>query len=87
MEVGEDGRYTGEYIGVPSYQGGKITRLEQWLQARGKTRADYEKTYFYSDSRNDLPLLNDVSHPVAVNPDEVLLQEAVEKGWPVLNFM
>ena len=45
------------------------------------------KSYFYSDSKNDLPLLRHVSDPVAVNPDEVLLQEATEKGWPVLNFM
>ena len=83
--MGEDGRYTGEYTGVPSYQGGKITRLEQWLTARGKTRADYEKIYFYSDSRNDLPLLKDVSHPVAVNPDEMLLAHATEHGWPVVH--
>ena len=85
LVVGEDGRYTGEYTGVPSYQGGKITRLEQWLTARGKTRADYEKIYFYSDSRNDLPLLKDVSHPVAVNPDEMLLAHATEHGWPVVH--
>ena len=85
LEVGEDGRYTGGYVGVPSYQAGKITRLEQWLQEQGKTRADYEKIYFYSDSRNDLPLLKDVSHPVAVNPDEILLAHATEHGWPIVH--
>ena len=66
---------------------GKLTRLEQWLTARGETLADYEKSYFYSDSHNDLPLLRYVSDPVAVNPDEILLREATEKGWPVLNFI
>ena len=84
LEIGADGRYTGQYVGVPSYQDGKITRLEQWLLEQGKTRADYDKIYFYSDSRNDLPLLNDVSNPVAVNPDEVLLARAQEQGWDIV---
>lgn len=57
------------------------------IAARGETLQSYGKSYFYSDSKNDLPLLRHVSDPVAVNPDEVLLQEATEKGWPVLNFM
>ncbi len=86
LEIGENGRYTGGYIGTPSLKEGKITRLHQWLAARGETLQDYGKTYFYSDSKNDLPLLRYVSDPVAVNPDEVLLKEATEKGWPVLNF-
>ncbi|QEY24832.1 HAD family hydrolase [Neisseria animalis] len=86
LEIGEDGRYTGNYIGTPSLKEGKITRLNQWLAARGESLADYGKVYFYSDSKNDLPLLRYVNEPVAVNPDEVLAQEALEKGWPVLNF-
>lgn len=86
LEIGENGRYTGGYIGTPSLKEGKITRLHQWLAARGETLKNYGKTYFYSDSKNDLPLLRYVSDPVAVNPDEVLLKEATEKGWPVLNF-
>ena len=85
LEIGADGRYTGEYVGVPSYQAGKITRLEQWLEAQGKTRADYDKIYFYSDSRNDMPLLKDVSNPVAVNPDDTLLAHAREHGWPIVH--
>ena len=85
LEIGADGRYTGEYVGVPSYQAGKITRLEQWLHAQGKTRADYDKIYFYSDSRNDMPLLQDVSNPVAVNPDDILLAHAREHGWPIVH--
>lgn len=84
LEIGADGRYTGGYIGVPSYQHGKITRLEEWLHQKGKTRSDYDNIYFYSDSRNDLPLLNDVSHPVAVNPDEVLLAHAQEQQWEIV---
>ena len=73
-------------IGTPSFREGKITRLNQWLAERGETLESYGKTYFYSDSKNDLPLLRLVNEPVAVNPDAELEQEAKEKGWPVLNF-
>ena len=86
LETGTDGRYTGNYIGTPSFREGKITRLNQWLVERGETLESYGKTYFYSDSKNDLPLLSLVNEPVAVNPDAELEQEAKEKGWPVLNF-
>ncbi|MCQ9327603.1 HAD family hydrolase [Neisseria dentiae] len=86
LETGADGRYTGNYVGTPSLKEGKITRLNEWLAERGETLASYGKTYFYSDSKNDLPLLRLVSDPVAVNPDEVLQQEAETQGWPVLNF-
>ena len=86
LETDGEGRYTGRYTGTPSLKEGKITRLHQWLAARGESLADYGKTYFYSDSKNDLPLLRLVSEPVAVNPDAELLLEAREKGWPVLNF-
>ena len=86
LETGTDDRYTGNYIGTPSFREGKITRLNQWLAERGETLESYGKTYFYSDSKNDLPLLSLVNEPVAVNPDAELEQEAKEKGWPVLNF-
>lgn len=86
LETDADGRYTGRYVGIPSLKEGKITRLHQWLSARGESLADYGKSYFYSDSKNDLPLLRLVDEPVAVNPDAELLREAQEKGWPVLNF-
>ncbi|MDO5059916.1 MAG: HAD family hydrolase [Neisseria sp.] len=86
LETGADGRYTGRYIGIPSLKEGKITRLNQWLAERGETLESYGKSYFYSDSKNDLPLLRVVSDPVAVNPDDVLLAEAQVLGWPVLNF-
>ncbi len=86
LETDEKGDYTGGYIGVPSYQEGKITRLQEWLDSRGKTKADYEHIYFYSDSRNDLPLLKWVDRPVAVNPDDVLEAYAQEQGWPIIRF-
>ncbi|WP_373740353.1 HAD family hydrolase [Neisseria sp.] len=86
VETGADGRYTGNYTGIPSLKEGKITRLNQWLAERGETLESYGKVYFYSDSKNDLPLLRAVSDPVAVNPDAELAAEAAEKGWPVLNF-
>lgn len=87
LEQDEQGNYTGKIIGTPSLQEGKIERLNQWLAERGETWASYPKMYFYSDSKNDLPLLNQVSDPVAVNPDEVLLAHAQQKGWPILHFI
>ena len=80
-----DGNFTGRACGVPSFQEGKITRLEQWLAERGKKLGDYETT-FYSDSRNDLPLLQLVDHPVAVDPDPVLGDYAVQQGWPIISL-
>ena len=79
-----DGRYTGRTTDIPCYQAGKVTRLQRWLAENDRNLDD---STFYSDSRNDLPLLNLVNEPVAVNPDAVLLAEAEKKGWPVLNFM
>lgn len=86
LAVDAYGNYTGGYIGTPSFKEGKIIRLNQWLDQRGQTLADYEKTYFYSDSRNDLPLLETVSHPVAVHPDATLREVAQARGWPILNL-
>jgi len=86
LETDANGLFTGNIIGTPSLQEGKITRLNQWLAARGETLASYGKTYFYSDSKNDLPLLRLINEPVAVNPDAELEQEAKAKGWPILNF-
>jgi HAD superfamily hydrolase (TIGR01490 family) len=78
-----DGRYTGKVAGIPCYQEGKIERLEQWLALTGEAM---EGSYFYSDSRNDIPLLTYVSHPVAVDPDEALRHHAEQKGWPVISL-
>ena len=78
-----DGFYTGEPIGTPSYGAGKVTRLQEWLQGR---QVSLEGAYFYSDSHNDLPLLELVDKPVAVDPDETLLARARERGWPVISL-
>lgn len=75
------GVYSGHTKGTLTYREGKVTRLMEWLQAEGET---LEGAAFYSDSRNDLPLLEKVSRPVAVNPDPVLRARAEEAGWPVV---
>ena len=82
----KNNNYTGEYTGTPSFKEGKIVRLNEWLQQQGKQMSDYERTYFYSDSHNDLPLLCLVDCPVAVNPDAVLHAAAIEKGWQIITF-
>ncbi len=81
-----DGRYTGKPTGVPSFREGKITRVKQWLAGMGRKLEDFERSYFYSDSQNDLPLLLAVSHPVAVDPDDTLRAVAEERGWPTLSL-
>lgn len=78
------GRYTGRPEGTPSFREGKVARVEQWLGGMGRKIADFERSYFYSDSLNDLPLLSVVSHPVAVNPDATLREHASTQGWPIL---
>lgn len=77
------GRYTGEVLGTPCFQQGKVTRLNIWLNARNQTLND---SWFYSDSHNDLPLLKLVTHPVAVDPDKKLEQHAHDQGWPVISL-
>ncbi|OIQ83359.1 haloacid dehalogenase-like hydrolase [mine drainage metagenome] len=81
-----NGEYTGRVSGVPSFKEGKITRLLQWLDSRGQTLQSFEASWFYSDSHNDLPLMQRVDHPVAVNPDPVLRSHAEERGWPVISL-
>jgi HAD superfamily hydrolase (TIGR01490 family) len=78
-----DGLYTGEPAGIPSYHAGKVTRLYDWLDGRDTT---LDGAYFYSDSHNDLPLLELVDNPVAVDPDETLLARAHAEGWPVISL-
>lgn len=78
-----DGRFTGATTGVLSYRGGKVTRLESWLAERNATASHL---CFYSDSQNDLPLLNRVDRPVAVNPDPVLDEVARVEGWERLEW-
>lgn len=78
-----DGVYTGAPSGVPSFQAGKVTRLHDWL-----LNCDHslDGAWFYSDSHNDLPLLELVDNPVAVDPDETLRARALERGWPVISL-
>ena len=78
-----DGLYTGEPSGVPSYHAGKVTRLQDWLQG---SHANLVGAWFYSDSHNDLPLLELVDNPVAVDPDDTLRARAFELGWPVISL-
>ncbi len=80
-----DGRFTGRPRGLPSFREGKVRRLEEWLAARGGWPAVSE-SWFYSDSANDLPLLDRVDHPVAVDPDARLLAIAKERDWPLLHL-
>jgi HAD superfamily hydrolase (TIGR01490 family) len=78
-----DGRYTGRVAGTPCYQEGKITRLNQWLES---TSHDLENSTFYSDSHNDLSLLEIVTTPIAVDPDDELKARAIEKNWEIRSF-
>ncbi len=81
-----DGRFTGEVAGTPCFREGKVTRIEQFLAERGTTLERLDDSWFYSDSHNDLPLLEKVRHPVAVDPDPILRAEAEARGWPVISL-
>ncbi len=85
LEV-RDGRFTGKPSGTPCFRQGKVTRLAEWLGERGRTLASFAASWFYSDSHNDLPLLERVTHPVAVDPDETLRGEALARGWQVISL-
>ena len=80
------GRYTGAAVGVPTFREGKIVRTESWLASLGYALQDFPKSYFYSDSINDVPLLERVTDPVATNPDERLRAIALERNWPVIEL-
>nr|WP_290695587.1 HAD family hydrolase [Halomonas sp. UBA3074] len=77
------GRYTGRVSGIPSYREGKVTRLEHWLKDQDLSM---EGAWFYSDSHNDLPLLEKVEHPVAVDPDDTLRKVAEERQWRIMSL-
>ncbi len=81
-----DGRYTGGVSGVPSFQAGKVTRINQWLAERHLQLSDFESSYFYSDSHNDLPLMKIVTNPVAVDADETLTEYAKAQNWPHISL-
>ena len=81
-----DGRFTGRVAGTPCFREGKVERLEQWLCGLGRRLDDFAESVFYSDSHNDLPLLERVTRPVAVDPDEALAAEAARRGWATLSL-
>ncbi len=85
LEHDAQGWMTGEIRGVPSFREGKVKRFEAWLEARGLEWRDAEVT-FYTDSPNDLPLLENVDHPVATNPNDSLRLTATQRGWRILDL-
>ena len=85
-EVDANGHYTGEIVGLACFRDQKIAHVEAWLARRGLAWRDVERSWFYSDSINDLPLLMAVTDPVVVDPDPRLRDEARERGWPILSL-
>jgi HAD superfamily hydrolase (TIGR01490 family) len=81
-----EGRFTGGVTGIPCFRDGKVQRLEAWLSSQGKSLASFGRSWFYSDSLNDLPLLMRVTDPVAVDPDDTLRAHAEQRGWPVMTL-
>jgi len=80
-----DGVFTGKPRGTPTFREGKIQRVDEWLAAKGRKLADFE-SWFYSDSLNDLPLLERVTHPIAVDPDATLRAHATKRKWPIISL-
>ncbi len=85
-ELGADGEITGRLIGTPPYGAGKVIHMHAWLASLGKRLGDFERSTFYSDSQNDIPLLSIVTHPVATNPNAALARHAEAQGWPILKL-
>jgi HAD superfamily hydrolase (TIGR01490 family) len=86
IEMGEDGTFTGRPRGQPSFGKGKVARVGDWLAEQDLKLGDFRESWFYSDSHNDIPLLEVVSHPVAVDPDARLRKHAEGKGWRVMSL-
>lgn len=82
----EGGAFTGKPRGTPAFKAGKIERVEAWLESLGLCWESFAKSSFYSDSHNDLPLMNKVGNPVAVDPDDTLRAHATTHGWPVISL-
>jgi HAD superfamily hydrolase (TIGR01490 family) len=82
----ENGAFTGKPRGTPAFKSGKIERVEGWLESLGLWWDSFENSSFYSDSHNDLPLMNMVGNPVAVDPDDTLRAHATAQGWPVISL-
>ena len=82
----ENGAFTGKPRGTPAFKAGKIERVEAWLESLGLCWESFDKSSFYSDSHNDLPLMKKVNNPVAVDPDDTLRAHATAQGWPVISL-
>lgn len=82
----ENGRFTGKPRGLPSFREGKIARVDAWLESMGLWWNNFQRSWFYSDSHNDLPLLQRVTDPVVVDPDATLRAHAEKAGWPILSI-
>jgi HAD superfamily hydrolase (TIGR01490 family) len=85
-ELTPDGDITGKLVGIPTSGPGKVIHTNEWLAARGKSLSSFARSYFYSDSQNDIPLLSSVTNPVATNPNALLKAHAQAQGWPLLNL-
>ena len=85
-ERDDQGRYTGEIVGQACFREHKIAHVQAWLARRGARWEDVERSWFYSDSINDLPLLEAVTDPVVVDPDPALRAQALARGWPIMSF-
>jgi HAD superfamily hydrolase (TIGR01490 family) len=85
-EIDGQGRYTGEIVGQACFREQKITHVQAWLARRGVRWEDIERSWFYSDSINDLPLLEAVTDPVVVDPDPALRAQALARGWPIVSL-
>ncbi|MFV8823816.1 HAD family hydrolase [Thauera sp. WH-2] len=82
----EGGIFTGKPRGMPAFKAGKIERVESWLESLGLHLGSFSRSWFYSDSHNDLPLMGRVTNPVAVDPDDTLHAHATRAGWPVISL-
>lgn len=85
-EFTADGEVTGKLLGIPPYGAGKVINIQNWLGAMDKSLQSFERSTFYSDSHNDIPLLTAVSHPVATNPNAKLEAYAKAHGWPIIKL-
>ena len=83
LETHPSGDFTGQADGIPNFREGKVTRVLQWLATKNLGLESFDKSFFYSDSINDLPLLSRVTNPVAMNPDEKLHAHALSLGWKI----
>ena len=82
----EGGSFTGKPRGLPAFKDGKIDRVDAWLESYGLHLGGFERSWFYSDSHNDLPLMGKVSDPIAVDPDDILRAHADQHAWPVISL-